>query len=329
MLNRLDQEEDSEKKEDEEEDSCKTGKQYASRIPAFHKTLAKKRPTTSSSSQRSDPPALSITSKESSNQAALTVAASTSNSGEMSRSKLPSIRETGLPLPTVRLHKLNPQTLSHAVSSSEQSPSSLDITPPEGDQEQLHPMTATLRPALRAEAGDYDDPGEPPLHTTEAAQKAMEEEFEAEVRMDSGDVPSGHAEKESLETDEGEEDETGLNQHDDDDDDDEETPCEAEAMEIDFLLEEDGDGLDSSPLLEEKELEKPSVETESFRKLEVVRENQDKSANKEKASGKWSKTLEDTTDADTAVPSNRAVPRRTTKSSQSNKVRCLDTSSFS
>eukprot|EP00063_Salmo_salar_P093918 XP_014068753.1 PREDICTED: uncharacterized protein LOC106612271 isoform X1 [Salmo salar] len=320
MLNRLDQEEDSEKKEDEEkEDARKTGKQqHASRIPAFHKTLAKKRPTTSSSSQRSDPPALSITSKESSNQAALTVAASTSNSGEMSRSKLPSIRETGLPLPTVRLHKLNPQTLSHAVSSSEQSPSSLDITPPEGDQEQLHPMTATLRPALRAEAGDYDDPGEPPLHTTEAAQKAMEEEFEAEVRMDSGDVPSGHAEKESLETDEGEEDETGLNQHDDDDD--EETPCEAEAMEIDFLLEEDGDGLDSSPLLEEKELEKPSVETESFRKLEVVRENQDKSANKEKASGKWSKTLEDTTDADTAVPSNRAVPRRTTKSSQSNKT---------
>lgn len=44
MLNRLDQEEDSEKKEDEEEDSCKTGKQYASRIPAFHKTLAQKTP---------------------------------------------------------------------------------------------------------------------------------------------------------------------------------------------------------------------------------------------------------------------------------------------
>ncbi|XP_052343328.1 uncharacterized protein pld7 isoform X1 [Oncorhynchus keta] len=330
MLNRLDQEEDSEKKEDEEkEDARKTGKQqHASRIPAFHKTLAKKRPTTtSSSSQRSDPPASSITSKESSNQAALTVAASTSSSGEMARSKLPNIRETGLPLPTVRLHKLNPQTLSHAVSSSEQSPSSLDVTPPEGDQEQLHPMTATPRPALRAEAGDYDDPGEP-LHTTGAAQKATEEEFEADVRMDGGDVPSGHAEKESLETDEGEEDETDLNQPDDDDDDDddddvetayEETPCQAEAMEIEFLLEEDGDGLDSSPLLEEKELEKLSVETESFSES-VVRENQDKSANKEKASGKWSKTLEDTTVADTAVPSNRAVPRRTAKPSQSNKT---------
>nr|XP_046179014.1 5'-3' exonuclease PLD3 isoform X2 [Oncorhynchus gorbuscha] len=340
MLNRLDQEEDSEKKEDEEkEDSRKTGKQqHASRIPAFHKTLAKKRPTTtssssstttttsssSSSSQRSDTPASSIPSKESSNQAALTIAASTSSSGEMSRSKLPNIRETGLPLPTVRLHKLNPQTLAHAVSSSEQSPSSLDVTPPEGDQEQLHPMTATPRPALRAEAGDYDDPGEP-LHTTGAAQKATEEEFEADVRMDGGDVPSGHAEKESLETDEGEEDETDLNQPDDDDDDDvetayEETPCQAEAMEIEFLLEEDGDGLDSSPLLEEKELEKLSVETESFSESEVVRENQDKSANKEKASGKWSKTLEDTTVADTAVPSNRAVPRRTAKPSQSNKT---------
>ncbi|XP_029503459.2 uncharacterized protein pld7 isoform X1 [Oncorhynchus nerka] len=329
MLNRLDQEEDSEKKEDEEkEDARKTGKQqHASRIPAFHKTLAKKRPTTTtttSSSQRSDPPASSITSKESSNQAALTVAASTSSSGEMSRSKLPNIRETGLPLPTVRLHKLNPQTLSHAVSSSEQSSSSLDVTPPEGDQEQLHPMTATPRPALRAEAGDYDDPGEP-LHTTGAAQKATEEEFEADVRMDGGDVPSGHAEKESLETDEGEEDETDLNQPDDDDDDDvetayEETPCQAEAMEIEFLLEEDGDGLDSSPLLEEKELEKLSVETESFSESEVVRENQDKPANKEKASGKWSKTLEDTTVTDTAVPSNRAVPRRTAKPSQSNKT---------
>ncbi|XP_036825583.1 5'-3' exonuclease PLD3 isoform X2 [Oncorhynchus mykiss] len=326
MLNRLDQEEDSEKKEDEEkEDARKTGKQqHASRIPAFHKTLAKKRPTTTSSStsssQRSDPPASSITSKESSNQAALT-----SSSGEMSRSKLPNIRETGLPLPTVRLHKLNPQTLSHAVSSSEQSPSSLDVTPPEGDQEQLHPMTATPRPALRAEAGDYDDPGEP-LHTTGAAQKATEEEFEADVRMDGSDVPSGHAEKESLETGEGEEDETDLNQPDDDDDDDdvetsyEENPCQAEAMEIEFLLEEDGDGLDSSPLLEEKELEKPSVETESFSESEVVRENQDKSANKERASGKWSKTLEDTTVADTAVPSNRAVPRRTAKPSQSNKT---------
>ncbi|XP_070994952.1 5'-3' exonuclease PLD4 isoform X2 [Oncorhynchus clarkii lewisi] len=330
MLNRLDQEEDSEKKEDEEkEDARKTGKQqHASRIPAFHKTLAKKRPTTTSSSttttsssQRSDPPASSITSKESSNQAALT-----SSSGEMSRSKLPNIKETGLPLPTVRLHKLNPQTLSHAVSSSEQSPSSLDVTPPEGDQEQLHPMTATPRPALRAEAGDYDDPGES-LHTTGAAQKATEEEFEADFRMDGGDVPSGHAEKESLETDEGEEDETDLNQPGDDDDDDddvetgyEENPCQAEAMEIEFLLEEDGDGLDSSPLLEEKELEKPSVETESFSESEVVRENQDKSANKERASGKWSKTLEDTTVADTAVPSNRAVPRRTAKPSQSNKT---------
>ncbi|CAB1337578.1 unnamed protein product [Coregonus sp. 'balchen'] len=337
MLNRLDREEDSERKEEEEEDSRKN-KQHASRIPAFHKTLAKKRPTTttttsSSSSQSSDPPAPSITRKESSSQAS-----STSSSGEMSRSKLPGIRETGLPLPTVRLHKLNPQTLSHAVSSPEQSPSSLDVTPPDGDdQEQLHPMTATPRPALRAEAGDYGDPGKPLqtteelatpsqykietfLTTTETVQKGTEEEFEAEVRMDSGDI-SGHAEKESLEIVESEKEETDLNQPDDDDVETgyEETPCEAEATEIEFLLEEDGDGLDS-PLREEKELEEPSVETERFSESEAVSKNRDKSANEEMVSGKWSKNPDDTTDADTSVPSPRAVPQRTTRSSQSNKT---------
>ncbi|KAK6299364.1 hypothetical protein J4Q44_G00308740 [Coregonus suidteri] len=335
MLNRLDREEDSERKEEEEEDSRKN-KQHASRIPAFHKTLAKKRPTTttsSSSSQSSDPPAPSITRKESSSQAS-----STSSSGEMSRSKLPGIRETGLPLPTVRLHKLNPQTLSHAVSSPEQSPSSLDVTPPDGhDQEQLHPMTATPRPALRADAGDYGDPGKPLqtteelatpsqykietfLTTTETVQKGTEEEFEAEVRMDSGDI-SGHAEKESLEIVESEKEETDLNQPDDDDVETgyEETPCEAEATEIEFLLEEDGDGLDS-PLREEKELEEPSVETERFSESEAVSKNRDKSANEEMVSGKWSKNPDDTTDADTSVPSPRAVPQRTTRSSQSNKT---------
>ncbi|CAB1324827.1 unnamed protein product [Coregonus sp. 'balchen'] len=281
--------------EEEKEDARRNKQQHASRIPAFHKTLAKKTPYRhqQQSKLRSTCPSLLTRHPQ---QAAVE---------RCQDQKLPSIRETGLPLPTVRLHKLNPQTLSHAVSSPEQSPSSLDVIPAEGHQEQLHPMTATPRPALRAEAGDYDDPIETSLTTTETAQEDTEEEFEAE---------------ESLEIVEGEEDETDLNQSDDDgDDDEEETPCEAEAMEIEFLLEEDGYGLDS-PLREEKELEEPSVETESFSESEVVSENRDKSANEEKVSEKWSKNPEDTTDAGTSVPSPRAVPQRTTRSSQSNKT---------
>uniref|UniRef100_A0A3P8ZEG2 PLD phosphodiesterase domain-containing protein n=1 Tax=Esox lucius TaxID=8010 RepID=A0A3P8ZEG2_ESOLU len=303
MLERIDPEEDSEKKGDEEKDTRKTGKQPASRIPAFRKTLAKKQPT--SSSQSSDPAVPPPSRKEPFNQSAST----STNVEAMSRSKMPSIRETSLPLPSVRLTRINPDTLSHNASSLEQTITSLDLTPSDED-ENLHPMTATARPALRMETGDWDDP-EDALHTSQDLSTSSEnpsQTYSIAAEAAKKDPEDGlkwlkhqykrHQTEYVVETQ------------------DKRPPREAEAMEFEFVLNEDNASLEK-----EFEMTKPYVEAESFKEPQVVSgKNQGNLAKKGKSSEKRSEFPPKVTNVDTTLTSSRAVNQTTKLSSPSNKT---------
>ncbi|KAL0973683.1 hypothetical protein UPYG_G00209520 [Umbra pygmaea] len=304
LLNRIDPEEDYEKKEDEEKYIRKTGKlQPASRIPAFHKTVAKKRPI--AGSQSSDPPAPTLLKKDMPNQTA-----STNRSAETtSRSKLPSIRETGLPFPSVRLTRINPEMDSHIVSSSEQHTTPQDLKESDGDVEKPPPMVPTPRPALRMKA---EDPNYPEEYAYEMSFTAAET---APMPMDDRNVVCSQAPHEEKFEDEDDEEailkqadnelETCYNEH----------PFEAESMEFQFVQE------DTYQL---NEFQKPSVKTESFSESEIVTgKNQDELARKERSSGKRSKDLPKSANFDTPAHSSRIVSPKTTISSQSNKTsRC-------
>ncbi|KAJ8014826.1 hypothetical protein DPEC_G00019780 [Dallia pectoralis] len=319
LLERIDQEETSEKKGDEEKEPRKTGKQTASRIPAFRKIQAKKQPT--GSTQSTDPAVLTLSRKESSNQAAST----STNIEAMSRSKLPSVRETNLLLPSVRLTRIIPETLPCNASSLEQTITSLDVTSSGGDKEKLYPMTATPRPALRVETLDCDDSEEALCNSedvptvsqnknetsspaTEAAEKSTKDELMTTVPTDYRSFVCVQDEEGGIEEDPDlDEMECVVETYQ------REPAIAAEFME--FVLKQDNPSL-------EKEFEKKKlyVETESFNEPEfAVGKNQGNTAKKRNISGKRSEFPWKDANVDTSFTASRAALQSTKLPSQSNK----------
>ncbi|XP_029917360.1 phospholipase D3 isoform X2 [Myripristis murdjan] len=155
LLDRIRPEEESAKKELEEKDdlSRKSGKTPVSRIPTFQSTSTKKRATGSSQSTE-----LPLPKKDALSHAVSPPEKVSSGSVDVSKSKLPGIRETALPLPTTRLPKLGFEA-PYSLSSTEQPAvpvhSSLASTPKssswtEGSEfVEHHLLAVSPRPALR------------------------------------------------------------------------------------------------------------------------------------------------------------------------------------
>ncbi|KAM4621661.1 inactive phospholipase D5 [Polymixia lowei] len=262
--------------EEKEDMSRKSGRTPVSRIPTFQSTLTKKRST--SGSQNTELP---LSKKDALDHAAQPPERADDGSVEVSKTKLPGIRETALPLPSVRLvPKVGLETLSpiglkeQAVTSANSSltspPKSCSLTEESVD----HPfMTVSSRPALRAELGDQASenkvdiiPDDPITHLAPEGflgQTRLEEaEEKCEAEVDSGDRLAASGDAERSEAEEViEEDRENLCQVKDIVD--EEPPWKTEHIKFDDVLEE-GDGLSSdAPCVEDPVVEKSDVSSAS------------------------------------------------------------------
>ncbi|XP_071397786.1 uncharacterized protein pld7 isoform X1 [Centroberyx affinis] len=157
LLDRLRPEEDAAKQELEEKEdmSRKSGKPPVSRIPTFHS--GKKRPTGGSHNTE-----LPLSKKDAISHVAQPPEKAGGGGVEVLKSKLPGVRETALPLPSVRVPKLAPEapsSFSNAEQAVASAYSSLISTPKswteESESAQHLLMTVSPRPALRVELGDY------------------------------------------------------------------------------------------------------------------------------------------------------------------------------
>ncbi|XP_040904732.1 5'-3' exonuclease PLD3 isoform X2 [Toxotes jaculatrix] len=178
VLDRLQAEDKAAKKELEEKEEMnrKSGKPV-SRIPTFHK-----RPT--SASQNTEVP---VPKKDTPVHAAQPHEKAGYGSVEASKSKLPDVRETALPLPSVRVPKAGFEAPS-PFSSTEQAATSAhssQVTAPKSwslSESVQHPlMTASPRPALR------------PRHESEQHLPEQDKSKPSEEEADSTpDGPVGH-----------------------------------------------------------------------------------------------------------------------------------------
>ncbi|XP_067103459.1 5'-3' exonuclease PLD3 isoform X2 [Osmerus mordax] len=264
VLNRLNPED-----EEKEDLIRKSGKQPVSRIPTFQSTLAKKKPTSGI-----EPTAPSFTKKEAQNQMSQLTGKS-SSSGDISKSKLPNMRETAL----------IPPSMLRPTSSSDQTIPSGDVPTPalpkkqspypltEEASEELHFMTVDPRPALRAESGDYvpDLPDEAQYSMTHytnerapsrTAPKGTEEDSKAQVMSRAENIE--HLEmSDANEKDQTEKDQTDPHPHLNIDEDvgdcDDMPPCKVDgSLDIEFVLK---DCASDSTCLDEAVIEKLSVES--------------------------------------------------------------------
>ncbi|XP_046905424.1 5'-3' exonuclease PLD3 isoform X2 [Hypomesus transpacificus] len=276
VLNRLNPED-----EEKEDLIRKSGKQPVSRIPTFQSTLAKKKTTGGI-----EPTTPSFTKKEAQNQMSQ-LTGKASSSGDISKSKLPNMRETALIPPSMLA-----ATAQHPTSSLGQTIPSGDVPTPalpkkqspylltEEASEELHFMTVDPRPALRSESGDYvpDLPDEAQYSMThytnerlpfQTAPKDTEEDSKAQVMSRAENI-------EHLEmSDANEEDQTDLNIDENVGDCDELPPCKVDgSLDIEFVLK---DCASDSACLDESVIKKPSVE--SFSVPEMTRETQKQPAN--------------------------------------------------
>lgn len=148
LLDRLPTDDKAGKKEFEEKDDMnRKGGKAASRIPTFHK-----RPT--GASQNTELP---VPKKDTPVHVALLPEKAGSGSVEASKSKPPDVRETALPLPSIRIPKIGFEAPSPFIGTEQATPtvhSSL-ITAPKSwslsESVQFSPMTVSPRPALRPE----------------------------------------------------------------------------------------------------------------------------------------------------------------------------------
>ncbi|XP_022075937.1 5'-3' exonuclease PLD3 isoform X2 [Acanthochromis polyacanthus] len=125
---------------EEKEDMSRKGEKRVSRIPTFHK-----RPfSTEVSGPKKDPPVHVASEKP-------------GGVVEASKSKPTEVRETALPLPSVRVPKIGleaPPVLSSAEQAASTAPSSIPTAPKSWSLSESVPyplITASLRPALRAQ----------------------------------------------------------------------------------------------------------------------------------------------------------------------------------
>lgn len=150
MLDRLQADDNAAKKELEEKDDMnRKGGKAVSRIPTFHKRPSSASPSTELPVPKKDTPVHGAQPPEKAG----------SGSVESSKSKLPDVRETALPMPSFRVPRIGFEAPSPYIGTEQATAtahSSL-ITAPKSwslsESVQCTPMTVSPRPALRPEQG--------------------------------------------------------------------------------------------------------------------------------------------------------------------------------
>lgn len=300
----------------------KSGKQPVSRIPTFQSTVAKKRTTGST-----EPTVPSLMKKDVNNQTSQPTEKNNS-SGDISKFKLPNMRETALVLPSVRLTRVSTEALSKA-SCPDQASSAGDVSMlpknllpfhlPEEALEEPNLMTIDPRPALRAESGDHapdllqpDEAQYSIPHSISsgtslclAAEEGIEEDSVALMRVNAGFVTSEAELTEHLEMfDADEKDQSNLILDKEVGESDVQPPCKGESLDTKFVLKDCGLG---STRLEAPVNEKTNMK--SFGVPEMVSENQKQSDNQGNVSEIPPTVLKDTTGI-LSAPENTSKSRK-------------------